>query len=166
MIDHWLPRNKSSKKHSIFHGHFLCFKSLEEMSYECWRFGIQENVDRKLLTFMLHLFQIPFFIFTTNYGQRRPGAGKRKDMVPALGNWHTSASEPLLLLLSRGCTIPALALLKDYWINSRHKEVVNRRPWSAVDSQISLLPLGFSLPTVSRGDRQKKMEEEIVCNRW
>ena len=23
MIDHWLPRNKSSKKHSIFHGHFL-----------------------------------------------------------------------------------------------------------------------------------------------
>ena len=23
MIDHWLPRNKSFKKHSIFHGHFF-----------------------------------------------------------------------------------------------------------------------------------------------
>ena len=29
MIDLWLPRNKSSKKHSIFHGHFLCFFMLD-----------------------------------------------------------------------------------------------------------------------------------------
>ena len=39
MIDHWLPRNKSSKKHSIFHGHFSII-----FSYKVWK---ERNVHQE-----------------------------------------------------------------------------------------------------------------------
>ena len=50
MIDHWLPRNKSSKKHSIFHGHFHSEPKTFPSSISCWA---QKEMCERIECFLL-----------------------------------------------------------------------------------------------------------------
>ena len=56
MIDHWLPRNKSSKKHSRFHGHFVL--NLKKWNLErSWKKSWQSSAPLAL-TWSIYLWTV------------------------------------------------------------------------------------------------------------
>jgi len=119
MIDHWLPRNKSSKKHSIFHGHFL---------FICWDIVCTPTNEEN--------------------GNVMKGEWVGR-LVSCLRNWFPTIE---VFVMDGGLETSFIKTTYDI----------------SLDSQISLLPLGFSLlgPPAMKATRCPRRVNQRSRNHW